>query len=103
MAITLNKDNFSKTIESGVTLVDFWASWCGPCKMQLPIVEELSTELEGKAKVGKVNVDEEMELAQNFGIQSIPTLILFKDGKPQEVMVGLQSKETLYEKIGGLL
>ena len=99
MAITLSKDNFEETISSGVALVDFWASWCGPCKMQLPIVEELSNELGEKAKVGKVNVDEQLELAQQFGIQSIPTLILFKDGKPLEVMVGLQSKETLYEKI----
>jgi hypothetical protein len=71
--------------------------------MQLPIVEELSNELGEKAKVGKVNVDEQLELAQQFGIQSIPTLILFKDGKPLEVMVGLQSKETLYEKINGAL
>ena len=86
MAITLNKDNFEATISSGVALVDFWASWCGPCKMQLPIVEELSNELGEKAKVGKVNVDEQLELAQQFGIQSIPTLILFKDGKPLEVI-----------------
>ena len=103
MAITLNKDNFEATISNGVALVDFWASWCGPCKMQLPIVEELSNELGEKAKVGKVNVDEQLELAQQFGIQSIPTLILFKDGKPLEIMVGLQSKETLYEKINGPL
>jgi thioredoxin len=103
MAITLSKDNFEATISNGVALVDFWASWCGPCKMQLPIVEELSNELGEKAKVGKVNVDEQLELAQQFGIQSIPTLILFKDGKPLEVMVGLQSKETLYEKINGAL
>ena len=73
MAITLNKDNFEATISNGVALVDFWASWCGPCKMQLPIVEELSNELGEKAKVGKVNVDEQLELAQQFGIQSIPT------------------------------
>ena len=71
MAITLSKDNFEATISSGVALVDFWASWCGPCKMQLPIVEELSNELGEKAKVGKVNVDEQLELAQQFGIQSI--------------------------------
>ena len=103
MAITLSKDNFEATISSGVALVDFWASWCGPCKMQLPIVEELSNELGEKAKVGKVNVDEQLELAQQFGIQSIPTLILFKDGKPLEIMVGLQSKENLYEKINGAL
>ena len=103
MAITLNKDNFEATISNGVALVDFWASWCGPCKMQLPIVEELSNELGEKAKVGKVNVDEQLELAQQFGIQSIPTLSLFKDVKPLEVMVRLQSKESLYEKINGAL
>ena len=79
MALNLNKDNFEQSIANGVALVDFWASWCGPCKMQLPIIEEFSGETEGKATVGKVNVDEELELAQSFGIQSIPTLILFKD------------------------
>ena len=79
MALNLSKDNFEQSIANGVALVDFWASWCGPCKMQLPIIEEFSGEMEGKATVGKVNVDEELELAQSFGIQSIPTLILFKD------------------------
>ena len=89
MALNLNKDNFEQSIANGVALVDFWASWCGPCKMQLPIIEEFSGEMEGKATVGKVNVDEELELAQSFGIQSIPTLILFKDGKPVKKLVGL--------------
>ena len=79
MALSLNKDNFEKSIANGVALVDFWAEWCGPCKMQLPIIEEFSGEMEGKATIGKVNVDEELELAQSFGIQSIPTLILFQD------------------------
>ena len=73
MALNLNKDNFEQSIANGVALVDFWASWCGPCKMQLPIIEEFSGEMEGKATVGNVNVDEELELAQSFGIQSIPT------------------------------
>ena len=103
MAITLNKDNFEATISNGVALVDFWASWCGPCKMQLPIIEEFSGEMEGKATVGKVNVDEELELAQSFGIQSIPTLILFKDGKPVKKLVGLHSKESLYEEVNQVL
>ena len=103
MALNLNKDNFEQSIANGVALVDFWASWCGPCKMQLPIIEEFSGEMEGKATVGKVNVDEELELAQSFGIQSIPTLILFKDGKAIDVMVGLQSKEILVEKINSVL
>ena len=84
-------------------IIDFYASWCGPCKMQLPIIEEFSGEMEGKATVGKVNVDEELELAQSFGIQSIPTLILFKDGKPVKKLVGLHSKEALYEEVNQVL
>ena len=71
MALNLNKDNFDQSISSGVALVDFWAEWCGPCKMQLPIIEEFSSEMEGKATIGKVNVDEELELAQSFVIQLI--------------------------------
>ncbi|BBM37614.1 thioredoxin [Leptotrichia hofstadii] len=103
MALNLNKDNFEKSIANGVALVDFWAEWCGPCKMQLPIIEEFSSEMEGKATIGKVNVDEELELAQSFGIQSIPTLILFKDGKPVKKLVGLHSKESLYEEVNQVL
>ena len=103
MALNLNKDNFEKSIANGVALVDFWARWCGPCKMQLPIIEEFSGEMEGKDTVGKVNVDEELELAQSFGIQSIPTLILFKDGKPVKKLVGLHSKEALYEEVNQVL
>ncbi|QHW32516.1 thioredoxin [Paenibacillus rhizovicinus] len=101
MAQVLTKDNFNQSIESGVTLVDFWAPWCGPCKMQLPIVEELSSELAGTATIGKINVDEEPELASQFGVMSIPTLILFKDGQPVDKMVGLQSKDALKNKIQG--
>ena len=103
MALSLNKDNFEKSIANGVALVDFWAEWCGPCKMQLPIIEEFSGEMEGKATIGKVNVDEDLELAPSFGIQSIPTLILFKDGKPVKKLVGLHSKETLYEEVNQVL
>ena len=103
MALNLNKENFEQSISSGVALVDFWAEWCGPCKMQLPIIEEFSNEMEGKATIGKVNVDEELELAQSFGIQSIPTLILFKDGKPVKKLVGLHSKESLYEEVNQVL
>ncbi|NBD26807.1 thioredoxin [Paenibacillus glycinis] len=99
MTQVLTKDNFNQSIESGVTLVDFWAPWCGPCKMQLPIVDELSTELSGTATIGKINVDEEPELASQFGVMSIPTLIVFKDGQPVDKMVGLQSKDALKNKI----
>ena len=103
MAKILGKDNFNDTIANGVTLVDFWAEWCGPCRMQLPILEEVSEEIGGKATVGKINVDHELELAQRFGVQSIPTLILFKDGEIVDKMVGVQAKETLVDKINNAL
>lgn len=103
MAKVLGKDNFNDTIANGVTLVDFWAEWCGPCRMQLPILEEVSEEIGEKATVGKINVDHELELAQRFGVQSIPTLILFKDGEIVDKMVGVQAKETLVNKINNAL
>ncbi|TVX97139.1 thioredoxin [Cohnella terricola] len=99
MAIAITKDNFNESVAQGVSLLDFWAPWCGPCKMQLPIVEELSEELKGTATIAKVNVDEEPELASQFGVMSIPTLILFKDGQPVDKLVGLQSKDSLKAKI----
>ena len=103
MAKILGKDNFNDTIANGVTLVDFWAEWCGPCRMQLPILEEVSEEIGETATVGKINVDHELELAQRFGVQSIPTLILFKDGEIVDKMVGVQAKETLVDKINNAL
>ncbi|MBO9600139.1 MAG: thioredoxin [Cohnella sp.] len=103
MAVAVTKENFKDTVSQGVSLLDFWAPWCGPCKMQLPIVEELSSELQGKATIAKVNVDEEPELASQFGVMSIPTLILFKDGQPVDKLVGLQSKAALQAKIQGQL
>ncbi len=101
MEITLTKDNFKESIENGVALVDFWAPWCGPCKQQLPIVKEIASEMQGEATVGLINVDEQPELASQFGVMSIPTLILFKDGQPVNKMVGLQSKDSLKDKING--
>lgn len=92
-------DNFNETISSGVTLVDFWAPWCGPCMMQGPIVENLAGKVEGKAKVVKVNVDESMQTAVQYRIQSIPTLMIFKDGEIASQLVGLHTEEQLLSAI----
>ena len=95
--LVLTKDNFKQEVlESRIpVLVDFWAVWCGPCRMLAPTVEELAKEYEGKVKVGKVNVDDEGELAMQFRISSIPTLMLFKNGKPVETMIGVRPKEQI--------
>lgn len=102
-AINLNQKNFKKEISNGVTLVDFWAEWCPPCKMQGPIIEDLANEIGKKATIAKIDVDTEQAIAQEFGIRSIPTLILFKDGKVLDKMVGVQMKQSLKEKIDNLL
>ena len=90
----LNKENFDETIAYGTVLVDFWASWCGPCKMIAPIVEEIAAE-RPDITVGKVNVDEEMDLARRFGIASIPTILVFKNGELSKTSIGYCSKEEL--------
>ena len=90
----LNKENFDEPIASGTVLVDFWASWCGPCKMIAPIVEEIAAE-RPDITVGKVNVDEEMDLARRFGIASIPTILVFKNGELSKTSIGYCSKEEL--------
>ena len=95
MAVILNEQNFVEEISSGVVLVDFWAEWCGPCQMMLPILEELSTRMEWKAKIAKVNVDENPSLAAQFRVMSIPTLIVFKDGQPVEQLIGVQQADQL--------
>ena len=95
--LKLTKKNFqSEVLESDVpVLVDFWANWCGPCKMMIPVLEEFAKEQEGKIKVGKVNVDEQEELASEYGIMSIPALLLFKNGKLVNSMVGAQPREDI--------
>ncbi|MGN0796905.1 MAG: thioredoxin [Christensenellales bacterium] len=101
MAITtITKDNFDKeVVQAGVpVLVDFWASWCGPCRMLSPIVDEIAEQYTG-LKVGKVNVDEQEELAIKFGIMSIPTLIVFKGGQVVAQSVGVKSKEAILEML----
>lgn len=93
----VTKNEFDSEIANSKlpVLVDFWAPWCGPCRMLSPIIEELGDELKGKAKVVKVNVDEEPELAREFGIMSIPTVITFKQGKATSKVVGFRAKEEL--------
>jgi thioredoxin 1 len=97
MTNKLTDDIFEKEVLQSPTpvLVDFWAEWCQPCQMVGPVVEELSNEYEGKIKVGKINVDENINVPGNYGIMSIPTLMVFKDGKPLKTMVGVQGKDTL--------
>lgn len=84
-------------------LVDFWAAWCGPCQMQGPIIEEVAKSMEGKAKVGKVNVDENPGVAQKFGIMSIPTIMVFKNGTVVKQFTGVQSKEVLLAELNKLI
>jgi len=102
MEITLTKGNFeNEVLKSEIpVLVDFWASWCGPCKMLAPAVAQIAEEYSGKIKVGKVNVDEEESLSREYGIVSIPTVILFKNGKPEKTSIGLVPKEELVSMLG---
>ena len=100
--ITLNKDNFtSEVLESDKpVLVDFWAEWCGPCRMLAPVVEEIAEEFDGSVKVGKVNIDEEPELANKYRVEFIPALIVFRNGKPESTSTGYVPKEKIEEMLG---
>lgn len=101
--IELNNDNFDSITSNGVSLVDFWAPWCGPCKMLNPVIEKLVDEFEGKANICKVNTDEESDLASKFGIRSVPTIIFIKDGEVVAQMVGVASEQVLKDKVNSLL
>ncbi len=101
--IELTEANFDDTIKDGVVMVDFWAPWCGPCRMIAPIIDELAQEYEGKAKICKVNTDEQPNLAVKFGIRSIPTILFFKNGELVDQMVGAAGKTVFAEKLDALL
>jgi len=103
--LTITDDSFEQDVlKSDVpVLVDFWAPWCAPCKIVAPIVEQLAGEYDGKIKVGKVNTDENQAVAAKYGIMSIPTLMIFKNGEPAEKIIGAQPKQAITEKIESVL
>ena len=101
MATVFNDENFAADVLKSdlPVLVDFYADWCGPCKMLTPIIEELATEYEGKWKIGKVNVDESPKTAQEYGVQSIPTLLFVKNGEVVDKLMGFATKDAIKEKL----
>lgn len=101
MAIVLNEQNFEKEVLKAdlPVLVDFYADWCGPCKMLSPIIEELAEELKDKVKMAKLDIDQNKEITVKYGVMSVPTMILFKDGKEEKRIVGLRSKEELKKEL----
>ena len=101
MELILTKENFEQEVLSSdkPVLVDFWATWCGPCRMIAPVIESIAEEYDGVYKVGKVNIDEQMDLAIKYGIEVIPTLLFFKDGKVQFKSVGVSDKSEIVAKL----
>ncbi len=100
MAVTkLNSGNFDERTKTGTVLIDFWAEWCGPCRALNPLLEEIDNEMGDKVTIAKVNVDEESELAQKFGVMSIPALFILKDGETVNQFVGVQTKQVLVDAL----
>ena len=101
--IELTQENFESTVKEGVSLVDFWAPWCGPCRMIAPVIDELASEFDGKANICKVNTDEQQDLAVKYGVRSVPTILFMKDGEIVDQVIGAQSKQALADKIDAQL
>ncbi|GGD31409.1 thioredoxin [Malaciobacter pacificus] len=101
--IELNNNNFEETVSEGISLVDFWAPWCGPCRMLSPVIDELAADFEGKAKICKVNSDEEQDLAVKYGVRSIPTILFMKDGEVVDTMIGAASKQAFTDKLNSII
>ena len=101
--IELSESRFDTVIANGVTLVDFWAPWCRPCRMQGPILEKVAESIDGQAKIAKLNIDNDGNIVGRFGVQSIPTFILFKDGNDVQRFVGVQPKEILIDAISSVV
>lgn len=101
--IELTAENFDTTVEKGVSMVDFWAPWCGPCRMIAPVIDELAAEFEGKANICKVNTDEQQDLAVKYGVRSVPTILFMKDGEIVDQVIGAQSKQAFADKINAHL
>jgi thioredoxin 1 len=97
--ITLTTSNFQQHIGSGITLVDFWAAWCMPCKMMSPILNEVAEQVDGKAKICKLNIDDHKQVAAKYSVRSIPTLLIFKNGKLVDRIVGVKTRDFLVNKI----
>jgi thioredoxin 1 len=105
MPIKVSDASFQNDVlnAKGPVVVDFWAEWCGPCKMIAPVLEEIADDSNGKLKIGKLNIDDNLEVARKFEVMSIPTLILFKDGEPQHRIVGARGKGQLMQELQAFL
>ncbi|MDK2562079.1 thioredoxin [Romboutsia sedimentorum] len=101
MAEIINMNNFEEEVNNGVVVVDFFATWCGPCKMLAPVFKELGNEMKDSAKFIKVDIDQSMEIARKFMVSTVPTMMIFKDGKPVETMVGFMPKDAIKTKVEG--